>query len=192
MCAKFAVFTKACNRQTRYLCNFYIQIFHFSSVTSSSRKRWRLGARCDVSVACRVEVDESERQQLEAMVAGGRRAIRRVKTRTDSAGGVRRQLQQMGMQHRPQPWLGTVPLRLFSRTRHTVRPASQRGLRPPAQRHGKWRGTRAARPPGCGGRAVRKLPLQQLLGHAAVEIVPQCLPLIPILPVAPEQVPASD
>ena len=43
---------------------------------------------------------------------------------------------------------------------------------------------------GC-GRAGRELPLQQLLGQAALDIVPQCLPLIPILPAAPEKVPAK-
>jgi hypothetical protein len=38
-------------------------------------------------------------------------------------------------------------------------------------------------------RAVRELPLQQLLGEAAAGILPQYLPLDPTLPAAPEKVP---
>ena len=49
------------------------------------------------------------------------------------------------------------------------------------------------RPPRESLRTCRQeAPLQPLLGHAAVEIVPQGLPLIPILPAAPEQVPTRD
>ena len=74
-----------------------------------------------------------------------------------------------------------------------TRSGLRRGFRPPAQAatgNGEGRERRVRL--GCCERAVRKLPLQPLLGHAAVEIVPQCLPLTPILPVGPEQVPASD
>ena len=43
---------------------------------------------------------------------------------------------------------------------------------------------------GC-GRAGRELPLQQLPGQAALDIVPQFPPLIPKLPAAPEKVPSK-
>ena len=41
------------------------------------------------------------------------------------------------------------------------------------------------------GAADAPVPLEPLLGHAAADIVPQGLPLIPILPGAPEHVPAA-
>jgi|RhiMetdeSRZDD1v2_1073273.scaffolds.fasta_scaffold250190_2 hypothetical protein len=66
---------------------------------------------------------------------------------------------------------------------------SQRGLRPPPREM-------ARNASGASAWVVRtrrrKLPLQQLLGCAAADILPHCLPLSPKLPEVPEPVPTSD